>query len=503
MLARAFQIATLFLVAVGVCSANAADESIAQHQRWVTAIAFDADGKVLATAGGESLQYRPGDVKLWDAASGSLLATLEGHDSNVWSIAISADGNTVIASAYNGKVIVWNVAEKKAVATLDKHKGWCRSVAITPDGTHFASAGEDGTVVIWAVDGAKEVKSLKAHDGAVFQLAFSPDGKTLATASTDKTVKLWDWNAGKETGKLEGHEDAVWSVSYSPDGARIATSGADRTVRIWDASGKHQGTLRGHRDWVTSARFSPDGKTLASSSHDRSVKLWDVEVAIKLAGEADAAAQKLQASRDALAAAAEAANSAGMVETLKKKADALQVVLAFKLAESKQNQVKEGADKFKDNDFLKKALDEATKATQAAKKASDEKQKAVAGDKPLAEQLKKLAAGKIEDTQKAVGEAAKAATEMEAKVKNADQQKAAAEKGIADAQKQIKEIAGKQARDLAEHNSSVWAVAFSPNGALLASGSHKDSLRVWQLDGMKELFPRPVAEEGKSEGQAE
>ena len=152
---------------------------------------------------------------------------------------------------------------------------------------------------------------------------------------------------------------------------------------------------------------------------------------------------------------------------------------------------------------LKKALDEAAQATAAAKKVSDEKQKAVAGDKALAEQLKKLAAGKVEDVQKAVAEAAKAATEMEAKVKNAGQQKADAEKGIAEAQKQIKEIADKQASNLADHKSSVWAVAFSPNGALVASGSHKDSLRVWQLDGMKELFPRPAAEEGKKEGDAE
>ena len=75
--------------------------------------------------------------------------------------------------------------------------------------------------------------------------------------------------------------------------------------------------------------------------------------------------------------------------------------LAFKQAETKQNQVKEGADKYKDNEFLKKALEESTKATEAAKKASDEKQKAVAGDKPLAEELKKLAGGKVEDVQKA------------------------------------------------------------------------------------------------------
>ncbi|MFP6672978.1 MAG: hypothetical protein VB857_16325, partial [Pirellulaceae bacterium] len=57
--------------------------TLSQHGDWVTAVAFSPDGNVLASAGGESLQYRPGSVKLWDVSSGKQLAALEGHKANV------------------------------------------------------------------------------------------------------------------------------------------------------------------------------------------------------------------------------------------------------------------------------------------------------------------------------------------------------------------------------------------------------------------------------------
>lgn len=106
--------AMLFVVLLAQFAA-AADEgkTIATHDRWVTSIAYSSDGTMIATAGGQSLQYRPGDVMLWDAKSGNLIAALEGHTSNVWSVAFSPDGQTLVSSGYDGKVIVWNVAEKK------------------------------------------------------------------------------------------------------------------------------------------------------------------------------------------------------------------------------------------------------------------------------------------------------------------------------------------------------------------------------------------------------
>ena len=75
-------------------AAPAKDEAtaLAKYDRWVTSLGFSPANNLLVTAGGQSLQYRPGDVKIWEATSGKLVASFEGHSSNVWSVAISADG---------------------------------------------------------------------------------------------------------------------------------------------------------------------------------------------------------------------------------------------------------------------------------------------------------------------------------------------------------------------------------------------------------------------------
>ena len=266
----------LFVGSLPLASAQEAPD-IAKHERWVTSLAFSNDGTLLASVGGESLQYRPGDVKLWDVKSGKLVASLEGHPSNVWAVAFSPDGKTLVTTGYDGKVLVWDTAEKKAVATLEKHKGWCRAVAYHPSGTHFATGGEDGSVVVWDRASLKEAKEFKAHDSAVYALAFSPqDGNTLASGSTDKTAKLWDWQNAKETKKLEGHTDAVWAVAYARDGSRLATAGADRKIKLWSAAGEDQGVLEGHKDWITDLAFSTDAAILASSDYGRNVKVWNV-----------------------------------------------------------------------------------------------------------------------------------------------------------------------------------------------------------------------------------
>ncbi|MEQ8784918.1 MAG: WD40 repeat domain-containing protein [Pirellulaceae bacterium] len=254
--------------------------TIGTLQRWVTSLAFLPDGR-LATVGGESLQFRPGDVNLWNVKSGKLLEALnkeEAHGTNIWSVSATPDGQTLVTTGYDGKVVVWDVAKRQPRATLDKHTGWVRASAVSADGKLLATGGEDGTVVVWNLgDEVKEAKTLKAHDTSVYSLAFSPNGKTLATASTDKTVKLFDWNSDAEPKTLEGHDDAVWCVRFSPKGERLATCGADRKIKLWSADGQEQATLEGHKDWISAVAFSPDGKMLASASHDRTVRLWDIE----------------------------------------------------------------------------------------------------------------------------------------------------------------------------------------------------------------------------------
>ena len=47
---------------------------------------MDWDGKQIATAS------RKGTAKLWDAQTGALLRTLEGHSGEIWHVEFSQDG---------------------------------------------------------------------------------------------------------------------------------------------------------------------------------------------------------------------------------------------------------------------------------------------------------------------------------------------------------------------------------------------------------------------------
>jgi WD40 repeat protein len=77
---------------------------------------------------------------------------------------------------------------------------------------------------------------------------------------------------------LQGATGRVTSLAISPDGQRLAAGGSDGTVRFWDpVTGRSRGDLfNSHAGEVTSLAFAPDGKILASGGKDATVRLWEV-----------------------------------------------------------------------------------------------------------------------------------------------------------------------------------------------------------------------------------
>ena len=121
------------------------------------------------------------------------------------------------------------------------------------------------------------IATLEGNTWWFHSVAFSPVDATLAAGSDDGTVKLWDVETQQDIGTLEGHTDGVRSVAFSSDGRTLASGSDDGTVKLWDVETQQDiGTLEGHTDGVRSVAFSSDGRTLASGSNDGTVKLWDV-----------------------------------------------------------------------------------------------------------------------------------------------------------------------------------------------------------------------------------
>jgi WD40 repeat protein len=255
-----------------------------------TAVAFSADGKLLATLEPAML---PAGVVVRDADTGKELASLAGDTA----AAFSADGKLVAAIVRGQGVLeddlrVWDWATRKVVGTFAGYgTRFIQSVAFSPDGKFLAAggyaypsaglsllaAGRERLPVgkVWDVATGKELWVI-THPGGVSALAFAPDGRRLATAGADHVARVWDAPTGKELLTLVGHGGIVSGVAFSPDGKLLATSGHDQTVRMWSAEdGRPLRVYRGHTFPVLSVGFSADGRLLAAAAADGTVKLWD------------------------------------------------------------------------------------------------------------------------------------------------------------------------------------------------------------------------------------
>ncbi|WP_449061719.1 WD40 repeat domain-containing serine/threonine protein kinase [Planomonospora algeriensis] len=192
----------------------------------------------------------------------------------VQGLAISADGRTVAAGCWDGKVRLWEVPSGEMTAELDDRKSYVQGVALSPDGRTLVSVGgvRDTEAHVWDVASGRRVS--KSVVGAFFA-GFSPDGKRFVTGSGFEWVRLWRTSDRRQEGASMRHAQLVADAAFSPDGQLLATAGWDRTVRLWRTSGKAAGVLNGHKDQVNAVVFL-DGTTLASAGYDKVVRVWDV-----------------------------------------------------------------------------------------------------------------------------------------------------------------------------------------------------------------------------------
>jgi WD40 repeat protein/class 3 adenylate cyclase/energy-coupling factor transporter ATP-binding protein EcfA2 len=209
---------------------------------WVTEMAFDPNGDVLAVAGENP------EVVLYDASTGRELAR-------------------------------WRAS---------RH-GWVNGVSVAPDGS-VVTSNDDGRVVLWEPASGRvlhefrfvdEVEDLDSWTGAPFRAVVSPDGTRLAVTVANRR-KRWDVTTleiatGERQWTRPGDED-VTIPAWSPDSRTLALGGWQNgalTLRAAATGRRLFEPVTANTGFVLSVAFTPDGSTIVTGGTDGTVRLWD------------------------------------------------------------------------------------------------------------------------------------------------------------------------------------------------------------------------------------
>ena len=168
------------------------------HVYPVTGIAWSADGTLLATSAGDDTRpTKPGQVKVWDAASGTIKHQFELHSKAATGVAFSPDGHFLLSSSVDEHVNVYDLAKDKPLGFFAGHSRPTNAVVVHPDGETAISISGGRAVgknelMVWEFETGEPLAAIEAHGAKITAVAVSHDGRLVATASQDRSVALWN-----------------------------------------------------------------------------------------------------------------------------------------------------------------------------------------------------------------------------------------------------------------------------------------------------------------------
>jgi COMPASS component SWD3 len=259
---------------------GALEHTLEGHLAGISALTWSPDSRILASGSDDK------SIRLWDTHKGLAHPTpLLGHHNYVYSLCFSPKGNMLVSGSYDEAVFLWDVRAARVMRSLPAHSDPVSSVDFVRDGTLIVSCSHDGLIRVWDTATGQCLRTIVHEDNApVTCVRFSPNGKYILAWTLDNCIRLWNYIEGK--GKCvktyQGHVNKKYSSSgafgtYGKDKnhAFIASGSEEGNVLLWDVSSKQVlQRLEGHGEAVLSVDTSPVERVIASAGLDRVVRIW-------------------------------------------------------------------------------------------------------------------------------------------------------------------------------------------------------------------------------------
>ena len=245
------------------------------HTAEIQGLEYAANGKFFVSSGKDST------IKLWSPAGTLIRSIRTGFWVNY--LALSRDGQLLLAASRTGTIFLLSLDGRVVHRFPDvpMREGFVSALAISSD-NHNVAIGTTRGLVLYRLEGTTDTRVPTESDTSEVESVLYGEHGPI-TGSFDGKLRFWS-NEGKLIHTVAAHEYAIKTLALSPNGKTLATAGspilfgeAPKNIKpltkLWDLEGTPLGQFSSQ--FTQCLRFSGDGASLVSGGlSDNQVKIY-------------------------------------------------------------------------------------------------------------------------------------------------------------------------------------------------------------------------------------
>ncbi|MBL7863878.1 MAG: PD40 domain-containing protein [Cyclobacteriaceae bacterium] len=253
----------------------------------VYTIDVSADGNSLVAGGATSGDITNNFIELYDLRNiGSAPKKIFGFTS-VENVEYSKTENGVYVRDQAGFSIKFT--DFNTVREVIKPKEKITMFALSPDGKKMAGTSNSGSLYIWDLANNYAEKVAFKNAAPLTTVAFAMDNsRRIIVGDNTGQVKVFVEDSNLPSVNLTGHISHIEQIVFNNAGTFLATTSRDGKVRLWNWTKLNENPIvltdTNLGDWIWSAAFSPDDEQLMVGIHSNTknaketIHVWPTKV---------------------------------------------------------------------------------------------------------------------------------------------------------------------------------------------------------------------------------
>lgn len=251
-----------------------------QPTKWITDLEFLPGGKTLISrskymlAQGNGYTFSGGPIEIWDVEIGEQLASFSMHVSEV---IFSGDGKK-LAIIGDGGVSIWDVASRQEISVFND----AVKAMFSDDGKTLCIIEHD-RYALWDIVTRSEIKSLnleeKSFDPSSDRFELTYDGSMLASTNNNGVVNIWETRNSTQMRTLTtGYTDSFTALTFTNDGKTLVSGNAAGKVEFWDTNtGDAAFKTKPAKNAIDGLMHSTEDNTTLTIVSNSDLIRWDVD----------------------------------------------------------------------------------------------------------------------------------------------------------------------------------------------------------------------------------